>query len=490
VDQSRAPVFVLCGARSGSTLLRFILDSHPRLACPPEVGPGRVCGALAGMTDALHGEAGQSRERDADPSSPAAVNPASAAFIREVISRQYGDYLGRRRKSRWCDKSLDNALFATLLGQVYPDAQFVCLYRQCMDVIASGLEASPWGLSSFGFARHAEGFPGNSVAAIGHYWLMTTGAIAQFEALNPDRCIRVRYEDLVSAPEDTANSVFAFLREQPVPGIGELCLRTGHESYGASDQKIWFTDRITASSVGRGERIPVAALPPPLREDIDKRLIELGYAPVGEQQDLPALTGAAGLSAPSTAMAETIAARLSECTQDKRAEVVQRWPGLAGTELEVGVGDTWREAAYFDWRFEPGHKEPVAGSPEARAARPRLRMLASVGTWQALLAGEANMGIELVAARVRLDPYEERDLLREPAVLGLCVLLGLSRVWSIPHGDAVPDADVLSPDRASTPVASPLAGPELSRPGLIGALLKTRTGKAKDGAAARARSSQ
>jgi hypothetical protein len=30
------PVFVLCMARSGSTLLRFLLDAHPELACPPE----------------------------------------------------------------------------------------------------------------------------------------------------------------------------------------------------------------------------------------------------------------------------------------------------------------------------------------------------------------------------------------------------------------------------------------------------------------------
>ena len=33
---SRAPVFILTGSRSGSTLLRFILDTHPDLACPPE----------------------------------------------------------------------------------------------------------------------------------------------------------------------------------------------------------------------------------------------------------------------------------------------------------------------------------------------------------------------------------------------------------------------------------------------------------------------
>jgi len=33
---SNAPIFILSAARSGSTLLRYILDHHPEIACPPE----------------------------------------------------------------------------------------------------------------------------------------------------------------------------------------------------------------------------------------------------------------------------------------------------------------------------------------------------------------------------------------------------------------------------------------------------------------------
>ena len=40
---SADPVFVLCGGRTGSTLLRFLLDAHPDLACPPETNvPGSI----------------------------------------------------------------------------------------------------------------------------------------------------------------------------------------------------------------------------------------------------------------------------------------------------------------------------------------------------------------------------------------------------------------------------------------------------------------
>lgn len=33
-----SPIVVLTCGRSGSTLLRFLLDAHPALACPPETG--------------------------------------------------------------------------------------------------------------------------------------------------------------------------------------------------------------------------------------------------------------------------------------------------------------------------------------------------------------------------------------------------------------------------------------------------------------------
>jgi hypothetical protein len=35
-DGGNDPVFILCAGRSGSTLVRFLLDAHPDLACPPE----------------------------------------------------------------------------------------------------------------------------------------------------------------------------------------------------------------------------------------------------------------------------------------------------------------------------------------------------------------------------------------------------------------------------------------------------------------------
>jgi hypothetical protein len=49
------PVFVLCMGRSGSTLLRFLLDAHPELACPPETSLPALCGQLSVVWSLIEG---------------------------------------------------------------------------------------------------------------------------------------------------------------------------------------------------------------------------------------------------------------------------------------------------------------------------------------------------------------------------------------------------------------------------------------------------
>ena len=41
------PIFIASHARTGSTLLRYIIDTHPALCCPPELALGQLCSALS-----------------------------------------------------------------------------------------------------------------------------------------------------------------------------------------------------------------------------------------------------------------------------------------------------------------------------------------------------------------------------------------------------------------------------------------------------------
>jgi hypothetical protein len=366
-----------------------------------------------------------------------------------MVGEYYIEYLRRAGKKRWCDKSLDNYRYGPLFSQVFPDAQFICLYRHCMDVISSGLEASPWGPSGFGFDRHAQLFPGNSVAAIGSYWQSATRAILEFENQNPERCIRIRYEDLVTEPEKTAAEIFSFLGVEQVPGITDMCLRRQHDPYGPSDYKIWFTDRIRADSVGRGVRIPARRLPTSMLEEINGTLQALGYKTVTRtwsnvvdgfdpRADDTAATGDAAYSGrapgPEDGSAdEILTAIASRLAPARLAETVERWPELAENTVLIAVEGGGRRAA-FRYRFSTGEADRVGpavddgGTGGQGDGERHPEISASASTWHALLGGNANMGVELKARRIR------RRHCSDSHVRALAYLLRIPLVPVAPHG--------------------------------------------------------
>jgi protein-tyrosine sulfotransferase len=346
----QAPVIVLTMARSGSTLLRFILDSHPELACPPETNLGSVCFMLARLWDLLgprpDGEAFRPREAPAD------VPEAALASIRGLVDDVYGRYLARHGKRRWCDKSLDNMGIAGLLAEIYPEAQFVCLYRHCLDVIVSAVEACPWGLTGYGLDQYVERSRGNNVAAVALAWLDRTRPIIDFQERHPDRCHGIRYEDLVTEPEEATEALFDFLGVQRVPGITAACFAADHEARGPGDHKIWFTTSISRASLGQGIRVPLELLPPEMRTEINQTLAQLEYRLVDDRWPATAgpvdprashEAGPAGYpAAPSpgaddAAAAAALAARLAAAAAGPPAALAAPWPA-AGQQLALLIG--------------------------------------------------------------------------------------------------------------------------------------------------------
>jgi hypothetical protein len=270
------PVFVLCNGRSGSTLLRFVLDAHPDLACPPETNLPGLCVQLATVWSLIEGAPLSANRGDEPPEIP----EAAIAGVRETMDRMVGSYLARRGKKRYCDKSLGSARYAPLLRRVYPEALFICLYRHPMDVIASGMEACPWGLNGYGFDPYIAATPGNAVMALASFWTDNVQTTLAVEERFPDACLRLRYEDLVADPEATAATVFEFLGVSAVPGITEACFSTERERFGPADYKIWYTSQISAGSVGRGWSVPTAMIAPQLLGVMNELAGRLGYLSV------------------------------------------------------------------------------------------------------------------------------------------------------------------------------------------------------------------
>jgi Sulfotransferase family len=273
------PVFVLCLARSGSTLMRFLLDAHHDLACPPETNLAALCSDLTGTWSVL---AGVPALKNRDGVAPTPTEPVLAG-VRHTVNQMIAEHLARRGKRRYCDKSMHTARHADLLLQLFPGAKFICLYRHPMDVIASGIDACPWGLKGFGFDSYAAGSPNNAVLALARFWADDTAAILAVEERYPDRCHRVRYEDLVSDAEAVADGIFGFLGVPSQPGISGACFAPERERHGRGDYKIWQTSGITADSVGKGWSIPPNLIEPGVTATINELADKLRYIRVDEK---------------------------------------------------------------------------------------------------------------------------------------------------------------------------------------------------------------
>jgi Sulfotransferase family len=266
------PIFVLCIARSGSTLLRLMLGSHDDVACPPETNMAGLAQQLTTVSTTMRARSGEDATE--------ATREAVLKHTRCVLSGMINDYLTQENKSVFCDKSLGTAKNAELLKQLYPQAKFICLYRHPMDVIASGIEASPWGVSGYGFEPYISTSPTNAVGALARFWLEGSTLIHAFEEKFPESCHRVRYEDLVLSTPETWNKLLDFLSLPRLDDIETRWAENKAERIGPADYKIWYTKKITGDSVGNGWRVPAGLISPFVLQQTNTMIQELGYIPI------------------------------------------------------------------------------------------------------------------------------------------------------------------------------------------------------------------
>jgi protein-tyrosine sulfotransferase len=434
------PVFVLCNGRSGSTLLRFLLDAHPDLACPPETNLPDLCAQLATVWSLIEGAPLSLNRGDEPPEIP----DAAISGIRQTMDRMVGSYLARRGKKRYCDKSLGTAPFAELLLRVYPEAKFLCLYRHPMDVIASAIEACPWGLNGYGFDRYIATTPGNAVMAVARFWVDNAAATLAVEEEFADRCFRVRYEDLVAEPESVAAQVFEFLDAAPAPGISEACFSAERERFGPADYKIWFTTKISSESVGRGWSVPAAMIAPPMLEGMNELAGKLGYLPVDDEwgtkeppRDLrvplvtePESKGAAAAAGhlPEARPTESqlLGERLQAGVLDGTEQRSSRWERHA-SEIFVAVwipADPHQPAEHWLVNLDEG---TVSFASPAAQEHSDWDIVGAAEAWQQVLSGRLNLNVALRACQLRYCDGDESSPLASAARISiLAALLGIT----------------------------------------------------------------
>lgn len=268
----KPPIFVYSCARSGSTLLRYIIDTHPAICCPPEISLGPLCEHLR---IALDGTLGQFAGAEGGDERWAAVT----GEIRRIVSGLMDSYAAAKRKPLWCEKSPVNLWYRDLLREVFPDAKYICLYRNCMDVAHSLIEFSR--LSYFDdLFRYVQKNPRNLLAAMVDYWVDQTGRLLAFEREHESQCFRVKYESLVLYPRQTLGPLTEFLGVEWVESLLNDVFKVPHDQ-GGGDVKVTAAGKIHKSSIGSGSTLNIDFLPDEMLSRMNGVLEQLEYPTVG-----------------------------------------------------------------------------------------------------------------------------------------------------------------------------------------------------------------
>jgi protein-tyrosine sulfotransferase len=400
-------VFVMCCARSGSTLLRFILDEHPELSCPPETCIPALYSTLASVVSVLSGTKFDGIEKQTVSSVPESV----LFQIRAVSDLLIGDHLKLSGKSRYCDKSLGTARFAELITAVHPNAAFIALHRHPMDFIASALEACPWGVRGYGFDPYMDDTPGNAILALARYWVDLTTLALAFESAHPESCYRIRYEDLTDNPETEAKKLFAYLGMSEIDGVTKTCFSRDRQRFGAGDHKIWRTNEVTSSSVGRGWSIPAGMILPDVLEKINELTEQLGYVPVDDDWGITAPPADIRLQGENSQFTEVGNNSIRDSAYESawlgerlrlgtitRSEEKQRWAEIASEKFcVIAIGDRRLAEAWL--------VDLAVGTVTAAAAEQQAQsdwdVIASADVWKRVVNRSLNLNTAIRSCHLR-----------------------------------------------------------------------------------------
>ncbi|MEV8034853.1 sulfotransferase [Streptomyces sp. NPDC086182] len=225
-----SPVFILSSIRSGSTLLRCILDTHSRIRAPHELH-------LADLEVQL-----------ASPYVELAMQTSGLA--KEEIEHLLWDRMLHRElelsgKDIVADKTPGNLLLWRRLAECWPQARYIHLTRHPLHILESALAGRP------------DQDPTQTENLVTTYLRELEAARRELGGLT------VSYEDLTSNSDEVARKVCAHLEVAWEPEM----LAYGSADHGPFVQGIGdFTENIKSGVVMPGRAMPAAA-------DVPERLI-------------------------------------------------------------------------------------------------------------------------------------------------------------------------------------------------------------------------
>jgi glycosyltransferase involved in cell wall biosynthesis len=240
----KAPVFVMCSVRSGSTLLRVLLDSHSQITAPPELHLRHLAATVKkGYPEQSLKEVG--------------LGPKRLTYLLwdRVLHRE----LQRNGKRVLVNKTPNDVFIVDRILECWPDARFIFLLRHPGAIARSRQNARPQDTA----ARNAE------------MVLRYTEAVERTRRSYPG--LTIRYEDMTADPVGTTQKICEWLGVAWEPEMLNYAEHDhGRFKPGLGD---W------SGKIKSGEIQP--ASPPPPVEEMHESLLPMceawGYLPAGEK---------------------------------------------------------------------------------------------------------------------------------------------------------------------------------------------------------------
>jgi hypothetical protein len=231
-----APIVVGGFYRSGTTLLRRLLDSHSRIHCGPEVK----------FFKDFYGDYRHDDLHHVRLFSTAATLGLTQDELMSIFGRAFVQAHERAAqkagKRRWADKNPENVLYLEQWRRLLPDGfYFVHVVRSPLDALASLKEA--------GFPKAVPPAFGDKIELYRQFY----EAACAHTLTYPDRSATVRYEELVHSPRRTLETLFSALGERMESQVLD-CFADEARGNGIEDPKAARSTEIYTHSVERWRR--------------------------------------------------------------------------------------------------------------------------------------------------------------------------------------------------------------------------------------------
>ena len=227
------PIIIGGCFRTGTTLLRRILDTHSRIHCPPEI---KFFRDLYGnyIKDKLKNLRFFKTARQMGLNEDELLSLFGGAFVKshELAAEKLS-------KVRWADKNPENVLYMEQWQRLLNGRfLFIHVVRNPLDTVASLIEV--------GFEKT---LPPNFKGRVKVYQQYTEAGEA-FSHKYPEKSFVIRYEDLVEQPTAAVERLMDFLDEEYEPAMIASFNAPGRQK-GLEDPKISSTRSIHVKSIGR-----------------------------------------------------------------------------------------------------------------------------------------------------------------------------------------------------------------------------------------------